>query len=108
MVSSGPPVVSVAVPSVVGRSLTNARSLITGQNLAVGAVITQASGTVAKGLVISSNPGTGVRLVSGSRVGLVVSSGPAVTTVAVPNVVGVSIGGRPGADQRREARGRGR
>jgi beta-lactam-binding protein with PASTA domain len=91
VVSSGPPVVTLAVPSVAGRSLANAQALLTGQNLAVGAVTNQASSTVAKGLVISSSPGAGAQVQSGTRVSLVVSSGPAATTVAVPDVSGRSL-----------------
>ncbi len=92
VVSSGPQVVAVAVPDVAGSSLAAARSSIVGANLVVGAVREQASDTVAKGVVISSEPGAGARVTSGSRVGLVVSSGPVATAAAtVPNVVGRTV-----------------
>jgi serine/threonine-protein kinase len=73
--------------------------------LAVGQVRTQASDAVAKGVVISSTPAGGAKVASGTRVGLVVSSGPTETaastvraapTVAaepaeVPEVVGLTV-----------------
>ena len=107
VVSSGPapaaePVVElVAVPGVAGSSLSSARTMITDAKLAVGPVKTQASDSVAKGVVISSSPGPGARVKEGARVGLVVSSGPAEVakpaapavpdTPAVPEVVGLPV-----------------
>jgi beta-lactam-binding protein with PASTA domain len=79
------------VPNVIGRSSASAQSLISGQNLAVGAVTTQPSSSVAKGIVISSNPGAGEQVASGSRVSLVVSSGQQVTTATVPDLAGQSL-----------------
>ena len=91
VVSSGPlpSDVRVAVPPLAGTSLAQARSAITGANLVVGQVQTQPSDTVAEGVVTSSAPGAGAKVDPGTRVGLVVSSGPApeVQPVAKPVVV---------------------
>ena len=78
VVSSGAPPspVQVRVPPLAGTSVTQARSAIDGAQLVVGPVTTQPSDTVAKGVVISSTPAAGAQVVPGSRVGLVVSSGP--------------------------------
>ncbi len=90
VVSSGPaPVVQpvpepVVVPGVAGRPLASARAMITDANLVVGQVKTQPSDSVAESAVISSSPGGGAKVAAGSRVGLVVSSGPA--EVAAPVV----------------------
>ena len=90
VVSSGPaPVVQpvpepVVVPGVAGSPLASARAMITDAKLVVGQVKTQPSDSVAEGAVISSSPGGGAKVAAGSRVGLVVSSGPA--EVAAPVV----------------------
>jgi len=101
VVSSGPaappPDVRVAVPSLAGTSLSQARSAITGAKLAVGKVTEQPSDTVAKGVVISSSPAAGAKVESGASVGLVVSSGkapevqPVAKPVVVPGVAGSSV-----------------
>ena len=90
VVSSGPapevqPVPEpVVVPGVAGSPLASARAMITDAKLVVGQVKTQPSDSVAEGAVISSSPGGGAKVAAGSRVGLVVSSGPA--EVAAPVV----------------------
>ena len=110
MVSSGPaaavePVAKpVVVPRVAGRPLASARAMITDAKLAVGAVRTQPSDTVAKGVVIGSTPGAGAQVKEGTRVGLLVSSGPprrppprprrhrrSPKTQAAPEVVGLTV-----------------
>ena len=105
VVSSGPvPVWSrwppVAVPGLVGRPLAPARSMITDAELVVGAVKTQASDTVAKGVVIGSTPGAGAQVKVGTRVGLVVSSGPARGEPVAKPVVVPGVAGRPLASAR--------
>ncbi len=79
---------SVSVPNVVGSSQSAATSSITGAGLAVGAVTTQSSATVASGDIISESPAAGTSAAKGAAVALVVSSGPAM--VSVPNVFGGS------------------
>src|SRR5205814_1333898 len=68
---------------VVGATQAAATTAITNATLVVGTVTTQASTTVAVGVVISENPAANTQAASGSAVNLVVSGG-----VTVPNVVG--------------------
>jgi beta-lactam-binding protein with PASTA domain len=81
VVSSGPE--SVTVPDVVGRTQSNAQSMITAADLQVGAVTNQQSTSAPMGTVVSQNPAATTQVPAGSSVALVVSSG-----VTVPNVVG--------------------
>ena len=85
VVSIGPPIVSV--PDVVGMRQTAAEAVIVSAGLAVGDVSTTSSPTLPAGNVISQAPTAGTEAPEGSKVDLVVSSGPPVT---VPNVVGLS------------------
>jgi serine/threonine-protein kinase len=85
-VSSGPG--NASVPPVTGFPLPQAEKMIRQQHLAVGRVLFQNSSTVAKNVVISTDPNSGQPLPVGSRVNLFVSSGPAL--VKVPDVTGES------------------
>ncbi|HEY4278824.1 MAG TPA: PASTA domain-containing protein [Conexibacter sp.] len=58
-----------------GVPLAAARRVLAALHLKVGAVIKQASRTVARGLVLSTRPGSGATLPNGSVVRLAVSSG---------------------------------
>lgn len=73
----------IPVPNVVGTTQASATTAIVGADLAVGAVIQQASSTVGPGNVISQSPAADAFVGRGAAVDLVVSSG-----VAVPNVTG--------------------
>jgi hypothetical protein len=73
VVSSGPPP-PVSVPSVTGATQAAATATIKAAGLALGAVTTASSTTVAAGLVISQNPVGGSLVPVGSAVALVVSS----------------------------------
>lgn len=77
---------AASVPNVVGDTQAAATSALTGAGFALGNVTTQASTSVAPGIVISQNPSAGTSATAGSAVDLVVSSG-----VTVPNVVGVPL-----------------
>jgi eukaryotic-like serine/threonine-protein kinase len=77
----------VAVPSLANLEQAAAEQAITDAGLEVGTVTTEASTTVAEGLVIRSNPASGAQAEAGSTVDLFVSGGP--DTVTVPNVVGL-------------------
>ena len=79
---------TVTVPSVVGLTQTAAQSAITGATLAVGAVTTGNSATVASGLVISQSPTAGSTVAPNSAVTFIVSVGPALVTV--PSVAGLT------------------
>lgn len=85
IVSKGPEVVKVQVPEVTNVSLGTAKVRLTQAGLKFQ-TRTQASDTVAKGTVISSDPSVGSEVEKGSTVTLTVSGGP--DTVEVPQVVG--------------------
>ena len=70
ILSSGPP--RSGVPSVIGMSLDDARTVVQRIGLTVGGVrVSPSNGPV--GVVLEQNPSAGTRLVRGSRVDLVVS-----------------------------------
>ncbi|WP_066583357.1 transglycosylase domain-containing protein [Cellulomonas timonensis] len=87
-----PVVENVSVPSVEGKLEADAAAALSNAELQV-AVQSQASETVAKGRVISANPGAGTSLPKGSTVTIVVSSGappkPTQPPVTVPPVAPV-------------------
>ena len=83
VVSAGPG--KVAVSGVVGLPEQQARSRLQAAGFVV-APRSQASSSVEAGKVIATEPGAGAEAPRGSRVTMVVSSGPA--AVRVPNVVG--------------------
>ena len=87
VVSSGP--AQVAVPNVVNLTQANATSAITSARLVLGAVTSAQSATIAAGAVISESPSAGTLVAPGSRVDLLVSTGPP-PRVTVPNVVNQS------------------
>jgi beta-lactam-binding protein with PASTA domain/tRNA A-37 threonylcarbamoyl transferase component Bud32 len=74
-VSKGPE--RYPVPQLQGMSTAAAEGAITNSHLAIGEVSQQYSDTVAKGQVISSDPGQGTQLAPGKSVDLVASKGPA-------------------------------
>jgi len=78
----------VAVPSFEGMSQSAAEAAILAANLSVGTVTEASSDSVAVGNVISQSPAAGIQVAEGARVDLVISTGPADTTV--PGVVGLS------------------
>jgi beta-lactam-binding protein with PASTA domain/Ca2+-binding RTX toxin-like protein len=90
VVSTGP--ATVAVPNVVGQTQGAATTAITNAGLVVGTVTQANHATVPAGSVISSNPVAGTQVAPGSAVNLLVSLGPAIVQVAVPNVVGQTQG----------------
>jgi serine/threonine-protein kinase len=76
----------VAVPSVVGQTVSAATQTLRSENLSVGSTSSQTS-SLAKGEVISTDPKAGVKVAKNSHVDLVVSAGTP-TMVTVPPVVG--------------------
>jgi eukaryotic-like serine/threonine-protein kinase len=76
---------TIAVPSVVGFSQTNAGSTLTTNNLTVGSQTSACSQSVATGNIASQNPAPGTQVKSGTPVNLVVSNGPCSATV--PDVI---------------------
>lgn len=81
-VSSGKDIQKVAVPNVAGRTLEDAKTMITDAGLTVGTVKQQASDQTA-GTVIETDPLNGVKVDAGSTVNLFVSTGPAQKKVTI-------------------------
>jgi eukaryotic-like serine/threonine-protein kinase len=77
-----------SVPDVTGQPVAKAEAEIVAAHL-VPKVVDEASSTVAKGDVISTNPTSGNDVNKGSTVTLFVSTGPQL--ISVPNVVGQSV-----------------
>jgi serine/threonine-protein kinase len=77
----------VAVPSVAGKSVTEATSLLAAKGLKLSQT-SAASAEVAKGLIISQKPGPNAMADKDSTVAVVVSAGP--NTFSVPDVIGKS------------------
>ena len=78
----------VVVPSLIGKTQTEAENLLKEAGLSVGAVSNQFDKTVAAGTVIDQNPNGGARADRGSSVDLVVSGGKVL--VRVPRLTGLS------------------
>lgn len=74
-ISKGPKVKETAVPTLVGKSRSEAESLLRERGLFVGSVTEEYSDRYAKGIVISQNPARGIRVKEGSSVNLVISLG---------------------------------
>ncbi|NJM10864.1 MAG: PASTA domain-containing protein [Synechococcaceae cyanobacterium SM1_2_3] len=82
-VATGSVKVTVAVPSVIGQTESEATSTLTAARLTLGTVTTQPS-TAPAGTVISQAPAAGSAIVPGAAVNLILSTGP----TTVPDVVG--------------------
>ncbi len=87
VISRGPEL--VPVPSVIGRSLYEARFLIGQARLRLGTVTEEFHERIPRGSVISQDPPAGTRVSRGSPVSLVVSKGP--EPIPAPNLVGLSL-----------------
>jgi beta-lactam-binding protein with PASTA domain len=88
VISQGPP--PIPVPNVVGQTLADAGTTLTGAGFALGSVANVNDPTVPPGVVISQAPGANLTAVPGSGVNLTVSTGPVMVTA--PNVVGMGQG----------------
>jgi serine/threonine-protein kinase len=75
------------VPDVVGLPSGQATQTLHNDHLTVGSTTVRASSTT-KGNVLSTNPKAGASVAKDSAVHLVVSGGPTIPTVAVPEVTG--------------------
>lgn len=76
----------VTVPNVVGKDEATARAAIEAAGLTVGTVTEAASDTVTSGLVISQTVAANTKAAKGTKVNLVLSSGP--SSVKVTDVIG--------------------
>jgi serine/threonine-protein kinase len=71
----------VPVPDVTGQSLAKAEAALTAKGFTIGNVTPRPSASVAKGDVISTNPGFGSDASKGSAIAITESSGPATVTL---------------------------
>jgi serine/threonine-protein kinase len=78
---------NVSVPNVVGLPAGQATQTLHNDHLTVGSSTVRASRTT-KGDVLSTDPKAGASVAKNSAVNLVVSGGPTIPTVAVPEVTG--------------------
>src|SRR5439155_23731108 len=76
----------VAVPRLVGRTVTEAEAALQQAGLVAGSSTEQPSDSVTDGAVISADPTEGTPVAPGTQVDLVVSRGP--DTVDVPELAG--------------------
>ncbi|MDR1808223.1 MAG: PASTA domain-containing protein, partial [Propionibacteriaceae bacterium] len=75
-------------PAVLGFDATDARSLLVGQGFQVAADTYAYSEDMGAGLVLSSDPGDGARIIKGGTVSLTISKGPERYTM--PTIVGLT------------------
>lgn len=85
LVSKGPQL--FPVPGLVKKTLDDARTALTGANLAAGSVTEKYSDTAPVGQVIAQSPGSGAQVRRGTPVNLTVSKGP--EPIPVPSVLGL-------------------
>lgn len=88
-ISGGPD--KLGVPSVVGLDLDAAKDIIINSGLKLGKVNSQYSDTVSKNSVISQDPEADSNASPDTSINLMISSGPKIKYVNVPNVVGKTV-----------------
>lgn len=84
VVSKGPAVVEVEVPSLYGMKEEDARSLLSEKKLTIGDISYESSDEVSSGKIISQSPGSSNKVSEGSKVDIVISTGS--SSVKVPDV----------------------
>jgi beta-lactam-binding protein with PASTA domain len=83
-VSSGLP--TVAVPNVVGKTVTAAEAALAAKKLTVAGTAQENSATVPKGHVMEQSVAAGTAVVAGTQLDLTISKGPAQVVLTVPDV----------------------
>lgn len=78
-----------AVPDVRGEPLATARTTLTEANLGVGIITEAWDANIAAGSIVSTEPGVGEELMSGTLIDIVVSKGP--KPVKIPGLTGVPV-----------------
>lgn len=81
----------ISVPDVQGISLTQAKDRMFQAKLKAAAVKSAPSATVEKGKILSQDPPPGNSVPVGTKISLLVSTGPEKQKVKVPNVVGLPL-----------------
>jgi eukaryotic-like serine/threonine-protein kinase len=79
----------VGIPDVSGQTLSQAKASLIQSGFKIGTISHQASATVSKNSVIKTNPPAGDNASKGSKVGIVVSSGP--STVALQSLINETV-----------------
>lgn len=78
------------VPDLTGKTIENAKSILSYYDLKLGNQTDAFSDEIDKGLIIKSNPEKGTKIDKGGTVDIVISKGPQDTSRVVPNIVGKS------------------
>lgn len=81
----------VKIPNIAGMSVDVAKETLADIGLNVGDVQQQYSDSVPSGEIIGTNPTAGTELTPGTNVNIIVSQGPEVKMVSIPNVTGLSV-----------------
>lgn len=89
IVSGGIP--SIKVPDLKNIDLKSAKDMIESYELEVGSIDSDFSDTVSKDNVIKQDPGEDKQVEKGTKINLVVSKGPKIILIAVPNVINANI-----------------
>jgi len=89
IISSGPKLISV--PDLKGLDLISAETLIRNNKLIIGNIDKQYSDTIPKGCIISQSPEHGTSVKEGTAINLVISEGPQIKIVKVPNILGMTL-----------------
>ena len=74
-ISKGPETKEVTVPSLIGKTQAEVKSLLNERNLRLGTVKEEYSDRYEKGVVVSQNPGNGKKVEEGTSVDIVISLG---------------------------------
>lgn len=82
---------SLGVPSLVQMDLASAKDIISSSGLKLGKVTTKYSDTVPKNFIISQDPEADANANANTSINLVVSNGPEIKYVSVPDVVNKKI-----------------
>ncbi len=85
-----PPPMLMPVPNVVGMAQSAATAAIVAAGFTLGPIAQATSDTAPAGDVISQDPVAGVNVPMMTAIGVTLSTGPAVQTVTVPNVIGLT------------------
>ncbi|MCX7904208.1 MAG: Stk1 family PASTA domain-containing Ser/Thr kinase [Caloramator sp.] len=89
IISSGPKM--VIVPDLKGLDLTYAETLLRNNKLNLGNIDKQYSDEIQKGYIIDQNPLSGTEVKEGTAIDLIISEGPQIRIVKVPNLLGMSL-----------------
>ncbi|AYD40018.1 Stk1 family PASTA domain-containing Ser/Thr kinase [Clostridium fermenticellae] len=82
---------NLSVPNVVGVDLGSAKDIITSSGLKVGSITYKYSDSTQSGYVISQSPESDSNATSDTEVSIVVSRGPQIKNVTVPDVTGKGV-----------------